>query len=345
MRPTGPYYSFSSLMSSMESVTFFNHFPQKRQGRKNPLSFDSQLCCIFQHICPFNGKEKDYESGFHYYGARYHWSELLNGWLSVDPMADKYPNMSPYAYCAWNPVKLVDPDGREASTHIDCDGNVVAVFRDGDYGVYQHSGTTQQAKEEANNKHSSCMPSAGGLKVGETWTQLGFCDFEKYQATGEIVPGAGARIELSSNWAEQKIEQAMNSSPSIGEYMEKAGNENGDFNIKNQAPGRNVYYGSKAYGKYVSARDAGNILAGRFAKSCIVPTSIIKYGYGRFNESGNNFSKFAGQCLQDLLGCSINPLLMPIMLSYHGNYGENRCSQDGINAGIRIQRMIDNRKL
>ena len=28
-------------------------------------------------------------------------------------MADKYPSLSPYAYCAWNPVKLVDPDGRD----------------------------------------------------------------------------------------------------------------------------------------------------------------------------------------------------------------------------------------
>ena len=26
-------------------------------------------------------------------------------------MADKYPSMSPYAYCAWNPVKLIDPMG------------------------------------------------------------------------------------------------------------------------------------------------------------------------------------------------------------------------------------------
>ena len=33
-------------------------------------------------------------------------------WLSVDPMASKYPSISPYAYCAWNPVKLIDPDGR-----------------------------------------------------------------------------------------------------------------------------------------------------------------------------------------------------------------------------------------
>ncbi len=59
----------------------------------------------------FNGKEKDYESGFHYYGARYYWSELLTGWLSVDPMADKFPSLSPYNYCEWNPVKLVDPEG------------------------------------------------------------------------------------------------------------------------------------------------------------------------------------------------------------------------------------------
>ena len=61
----------------------------------------------------FNGKEKDYESGFHYYGARYYWSELLTGWLSVDPMMDKYPSISPYAYCVWNPVVLFDPDGED----------------------------------------------------------------------------------------------------------------------------------------------------------------------------------------------------------------------------------------
>ena len=34
-------------------------------------------------------------------------------WLSVDPMADKYPSISPYVYCAWNPIKMTDPDGKE----------------------------------------------------------------------------------------------------------------------------------------------------------------------------------------------------------------------------------------
>ena len=61
----------------------------------------------------FTGKERDSETGLSYFGARYYDSDILTGWLSVDPMADKYPNISPYAYCAWNPIKLVDPDGEE----------------------------------------------------------------------------------------------------------------------------------------------------------------------------------------------------------------------------------------
>ena len=61
----------------------------------------------------FSGKERDAETGYSYFGARYYDAELTTMWLSVDPLADKYPNISPYAYCAWNPVKLVDPDGME----------------------------------------------------------------------------------------------------------------------------------------------------------------------------------------------------------------------------------------
>ena len=61
----------------------------------------------------FTGKERDGETGYGYFVARYMDHELMTMWLSVDPMADKYPSISPYAYCTWNPVKLVDPDGRE----------------------------------------------------------------------------------------------------------------------------------------------------------------------------------------------------------------------------------------
>ncbi len=66
-------------------------------------------------IYPFvsTGKEKDPETGYSYFGARYLEHELMTMWLSVDPMSDKYPSISPYAYCAWNPVKLVDPEGED----------------------------------------------------------------------------------------------------------------------------------------------------------------------------------------------------------------------------------------
>ena len=73
------------------------------------------------------GKERDSETGFSYFGARYYDSDLMTGWLSVDPMADKYPGLSPYAYCAWNPVKLVDPDGRMVSPIYDADGNFLGT--------------------------------------------------------------------------------------------------------------------------------------------------------------------------------------------------------------------------
>ena len=58
-------------------------------------------------------EQRDAETGFGYFGARNMDHELMTMWLSVDPLADKYPSISPYAYCSWNPVKLVDPDGRE----------------------------------------------------------------------------------------------------------------------------------------------------------------------------------------------------------------------------------------
>ena len=59
----------------------------------------------------FNGKELDEETGNYYYGARYY-NPKWSIWLSVDPLAEKYPALSPYAYVANNPINAIDPDGR-----------------------------------------------------------------------------------------------------------------------------------------------------------------------------------------------------------------------------------------
>jgi len=60
----------------------------------------------------FTEKERDDETGLDYFGARYYDSDIAR-WLSVDPLADKYPGWSPYNYCQNNPLVFIDPNGQD----------------------------------------------------------------------------------------------------------------------------------------------------------------------------------------------------------------------------------------
>ena len=79
---------------------------------------DNQQTINYDERYKFTGKERDAESGYDYFGARYYASPF-SFWLSVDPLADKYPAISPYAYCTWNPIKFIDPDGKVVETGWD----------------------------------------------------------------------------------------------------------------------------------------------------------------------------------------------------------------------------------
>src|SRR5574343_1345532 len=65
----------------------------------------------------FNGKELDEETGFYYYGARYY-NPKFSIWLSVDPLAEKFPSHSPYSFCFNNPLRFIDPEGKAPSDII-----------------------------------------------------------------------------------------------------------------------------------------------------------------------------------------------------------------------------------
>jgi RHS repeat-associated protein len=58
----------------------------------------------------YTGKEKDEESGLYYYSARYY-NSMIGIFMSTDPMFEKYPGVSSYAYCLNNPLIYVDPTG------------------------------------------------------------------------------------------------------------------------------------------------------------------------------------------------------------------------------------------
>ena len=88
----------------------------------------------------FSAKEKDTETGYSYFGARYYSSDL-SVWLSVDPMSDKYAYQSGYVYCGNNPIKIIDPNGM---WEWDASGNLVAQSKDNSYTLAAFLGTSPQ---------------------------------------------------------------------------------------------------------------------------------------------------------------------------------------------------------
>jgi RHS repeat-associated protein len=96
-----------------KTYEFFTYNPwgeEMRQYNANTFSFSSPY--------RFNSKEKDQETGLHYYGARYYQSKL-SMWLSVDPLA--HETYEPYIYTGNNPINAVDPDGRNTIEKDDLD--------------------------------------------------------------------------------------------------------------------------------------------------------------------------------------------------------------------------------
>ena len=61
----------------------------------------------------YNGKELErlLALDWYDYGARWY-DPVLARWHAVDPLAEKYPDISPYVYCLNNSVNAIDPDGK-----------------------------------------------------------------------------------------------------------------------------------------------------------------------------------------------------------------------------------------
>ena len=75
----------------------------------------------------FNGKENLNDvkgvGKLQDYGERIY-DPRLGKWLSIDPLYMKYPSLSPYQYCANNPVFFVDRDGKKIFiNYVDEKGN------------------------------------------------------------------------------------------------------------------------------------------------------------------------------------------------------------------------------
>ena len=109
----------------------------------------------------YNGKELQEETGWYDYGARMY-DASLGRWHMVDPLSRNYYQWSPYHYTYDNPIKYIDPDGREIWIST---GFRKLKYEDGKLYTKKGKDVTHKAykKDGKTFKNNFLGKSAGGL--------------------------------------------------------------------------------------------------------------------------------------------------------------------------------------
>jgi RHS repeat-associated protein len=227
------------------------------------------------------------------FGARY-LDARTSRWISADPALGEYVPAAPlgdaerkhnqnlpgmggvfnvvnlhvYHYAANNPVKYVDPDGRDIE--------VIA----NENGTYTITGGTQN-----NDKNIYIMNNGQwtGEVLGQTFTEHSFFNEE-----GNVVEGA--IIDPNDHSGQAFIDGMIANTPGLRSYMDNAKNRMpydfkaqgvNEHNDKNYQRGMPI---KDANGNtvYASARDVGNYVAGYVAGWNGLPWGIARIGFDRY---------------------------------------------------------------
>ena len=190
----------------------------------------------------FSAKERDSETGYSYFGSRYYSSEL-SIWLSVDPQASKYPSLSPYVYCANNPVKLVDPNGEDwYENELTGDVYYSKDYRKGDEKElsgegWKWMGDNNMFGQSADDVISANLDKADVYTQGDSYDRVGFSgdnakEFMSNMGYKEVPTKV---IEYEKSNIQRTWTPAGSFSVDIGgifQIVEKKGYVKKDFNIK-----------------------------------------------------------------------------------------------------------------
>ena len=124
------YYNYDHLGNSREVVSedgtleqVTNYYPYGAPFCERTTAGANTNATLQRY--KYNGKELDLMHGLKWYdyGVRMY-DPILLTWNAIDPMCEDYYPISPYAYCANNPVNRFDPDGRDWYSSLDSIGNI-----------------------------------------------------------------------------------------------------------------------------------------------------------------------------------------------------------------------------
>ena len=177
----------------------------------------------------YNGKEEQTTFGTPYadYGAR-QYSSVDGRWLAVDPLAEKYYSISPYAFCNNNPVNFVDPDGESWGKAAKVVKKVYKAAKAGNK-VSVKGILKSEALDIADNVRTLFDSDASGFEKGIAAFDLatGFGDEAKWLAKTVGVSDAIVDGGKTANAVKNRVKLRKSTKTTIIEQAPK--NADGDF--------------------------------------------------------------------------------------------------------------------
>ena len=159
----------------------------------------------------YGGKELDRTNGLDMYDfeAR-QYDPIVPHFITMDELCEKYPSISPYSYCAGNPIRYVDPDGKMVIT-VDNKFNILkedysttkydqVIIQNGDKQVYSDkykagarrgvkgnkSKTNRNAEINAINRNKKAAETYSYISVRGDNSAIGLFEFIANNTSVEI---------------------------------------------------------------------------------------------------------------------------------------------------------------